>query len=78
MIEVLCQCDGLPPHDHYMGQEFREYSDGIMAWGPRYDLSDIGRVSVPWKEVARSLSDALGRTADGTNMPDITSPRGGA
>lgn len=68
MIEVACRCGGLPAHDHYMGQVAEKWGDALqqgvayddLVWGPRYDLDDIGRVWVPWKQVARALSDTLG------------------
>jgi hypothetical protein len=46
-----CNCGNLPWHDHYMGQE----QDENGCWGPRWDMDDIGRVWVDWKDVARAF-----------------------
>jgi hypothetical protein len=54
MEEIACTCGGLPAHDHYMGQAEQDYQ-GFKAWGPVYDPDDIGRIWVPWKDVARAL-----------------------
>lgn len=50
MNMIACTCDNLPAHDHFMGQELK---DGV--WRPRWDLNDIGRIWVDWKQVARGL-----------------------
>jgi hypothetical protein len=52
VIEVACTCGGLPAHDHYMGQG----PDERGVWGPVWDLEEVGRVWIDWKEVARALS----------------------
>lgn len=50
VVMVLCECDGLPAHDHFMGFGVVDgFYQGI------YDADDIGRVGVPWKDVAREL-----------------------
>lgn len=51
MEMVGCQCDGLPAHDHYMGKA----QDERGVWGAVWDPSDVGRVWVDWKAVARAL-----------------------
>lgn len=51
MDMIACTCDDLPPHDHYMGQG----ADDRGFMGPIWDLDDIGRVWVPWKQVARAF-----------------------
>lgn len=56
MEMIACTCDGLPAHDHFMGQELK---DGV--WGPRWDLNDVGRVWVDWKAVARALTREAGQ-----------------
>lgn len=55
MEMIACQCDGLPAHDHFMGHAPDER--GFM--GPVWDMDDIGRVWVPWKEVAKAFSEML-------------------
>jgi hypothetical protein len=54
MVEIACTCDDLPAHDHFMGWADQDYH-GVKAWGPVYDSEDIGRIWVPWKDVARAL-----------------------
>lgn len=51
MIEELCHCDNLPYHSHWMG--IRPDERGV--WVPWWDPTDVGRVSVDWKAVARAL-----------------------
>lgn len=47
---IACQCEGIPPHDHFMGCAVQ---DGVYR--ARYDYDDIGRVWVDWRAVARAL-----------------------
>lgn len=51
METVACQCDGLPPHDHFMGSEVVD--DVYQAV---YDWEDVGRVWVDWRAVAKALT----------------------
>lgn len=61
---IACHCDGLPPHDHHIGNgmvpmEYRNGAGQVIAtgeaYGPVYDYDDVGRVWVDWRAVARSL-----------------------
>lgn len=47
-VTILCECDGLPPHEHAI----RMVQDSSGCYGGEY-TEDIARFSVPWKAVAR-------------------------
>lgn len=53
---IACTCDGLPPHDHYVGWNVTE--------GSLWESDEIGRIWVDWKAVAKSLGGAQPMTAD--------------
>lgn len=61
MVITLCQCDGLPPHEHrFTG---RTVPGSLIEAGPfkgqRYERMEVDpydiRVSVDWKAVAKAL-----------------------
>lgn len=56
MIEVACQCGNLPSHDHWIRTAEPFVDDGGCLTHGYFDLDDIGRIWVDWKEVARALT----------------------
>lgn len=56
LMEIACNCDGLPAHDHFMGHELNKNS----VFGPVWDLESIGRIWVDWKAFARALAREFG------------------
>lgn len=56
MIEVACQCGGLPPHDHWIRTEKPFVDEDRYLTHGYFDMDDIGRVWVDWKAVARALT----------------------
>lgn len=51
-MAIACECDGLPPHDHFMGHRL----DDRGVYRPFYDHEDCGHVWVDWKAVAHALA----------------------
>lgn len=65
MIDIACQCGGLPAHDHRIPNrpfeqmteaERDQYRNGDKFYEPyHFDMIDVGRVWVDWKKVAKAL-----------------------